>query len=437
MAVAGHDRDGEAVRRDRTGERTSPAAGRAHDPTVLERDIDPAMLTRRVRVAADRELAQNRAVRGPCPGQRVGRSDERPATTPSTASSRAVAFRANMIRGVAPRGRDGHQVDEVVTERSGRACSWGPGEPGDDVDRLPPGDARRDELADGGQRIVHRDRIPSRRPSRTEHDRDLAPRRLHELCRQLVERPTHDLFESLRQLPADGGRPLGHLRGERSQRRRQPTRRLESDDGSGPARELARERGQLARPARKVAHELVAVADETAHDQCGLDSRGPGKDGDGHPAPAAARDEPRAGIVDSGKAGVGDERDPLAPPEPLEQLTRARQPRCAGDSSARRASIPWRSRRMRVRRVSSQRTTSASRSSSRTLNVTSSRLPIGVAQTASGIRATKLRPAPRRRRGRHPRARRLRRARQATTRRSRSAGERASRRARSSAGAEQ
>ena len=38
-----------------------------------------------------------------------------------------------------------------------------------------------------------------------------------------------------------------------------------------------------------------------------------------------------------------------------------------------------------MRRVSSQRTTSASRSSRSTRSVTSSRLPIGVAQTASGI----------------------------------------------------
>src|SRR5688500_4431727 len=37
----------------------------------------------------------------------------------------------------------------------------------------------------------------------------------------------------------------------------------------------------------------------------------------------------------------------------------------------------------RVRRVSSHRTTSAARSSARTRSVTSSRLPIGVAQTAS------------------------------------------------------
>ena len=50
-----------------------------------------------------------------------------------------------------------------------------------------------------------------------------------------------------------------------------------------------------------------------------------------------------------------------------------------------------------MRRVSSQRTTSASRSSRSTRSVTSSRFPIGVAQTASGIYASAsnaTRPAP-------------------------------------------
>src|SRR5438105_9005121 len=50
------------------------------------------------------------------------------------------------------------------------------------------------------------------------------------------------------------------------------------------------------------------------------------------------------------------------------------------------AEIPWRSSSTRVRRVSSQSTSSASASSRRTRSVTSSRLPIGVAQTASGTR---------------------------------------------------
>ena len=58
---------------------------------------------------------------------------------------------------------------------------------------------------------------------------------------------------------------------------------------------------------------------------------------------------------------------------------------CRATSSAAR--IPCRSSRTRVRRVSSQATTSASRSTSSTRSVTSSRLPIGVGQTTR-------RPAP-------------------------------------------
>ena len=60
--------------------------------------------------------------------------------------------------------------------------------------------------------------------------------------------------------------------------------------------------------------------------------------------------------------------------------------------------MPCRSRRRRVCRVSSQRTVSALASSSSTRSVTSPRLPIGVAQTASGT-AHRLRRAPRTRRG--------------------------------------
>ena len=66
-------------------------------------------------------------------------------------------------------------------------------------------------------------------------------------------------------------------------------------------------------------------------------------------------------------------------------------------------------RSIRVRRVSSQRTRSASASSRRTRSVTSSRFPIGVAQTASGTQPP--RRAPRRRRARRRRGRRRSRAR--------------------------
>src|ERR687893_650306 len=47
------------------------------------------------------------------------------------------------------------------------------------------------------------------------------------------------------------------------------------------------------------------------------------------------------------------------------------------------ALTPYRSSRVRVRRVSSHATTSASRSAERTRSVTSSRFPIGVGQTTS------------------------------------------------------
>lgn len=125
VPVAGHDRHGEAVRRDRTGERELARRRGAHDPTVLDSDIDPAMLTRRVRVAADRELAQNRAVRRPCPGQRVGCSDECPGNHPQYCEQTSRCLSCEHDPRVAPRRRGGQRVDEVVTERSGRACFGG------------------------------------------------------------------------------------------------------------------------------------------------------------------------------------------------------------------------------------------------------------------------------------------------------------------------
>src|SRR6516165_11479978 len=52
--------------------------------------------------------------------------------------------------------------------------------------------------------------------------------------------------------------------------------------------------------------------------------------------------------------------------------------------------MSWRSSSVRVCRVSSASTTSASRSSARTRSVTSSRFPIGVAQTARGTTLDRL-----------------------------------------------
>src|SRR3954447_3277119 len=56
---------------------------------------------------------------------------------------------------------------------------------------------------------------------------------------------------------------------------------------------------------------------------------------------------------------------------------------CSWTLTSSRARPPWRSSSTRVRRVSSQATTSASRSAASTRRVTSSRLPIGVGQTTS------------------------------------------------------
>ena len=139
-------------------------------------------------------------------------------------------------------------------------------------------------------------------------------------------------------------------------------------------------------------------ADEPARDERRLDRRGPGQHRHGSAGGERRPHERRAGIGDPGQPGVRDERDPLARLEPRAAPRRRARPRCARGA---RAAAP-RSRAARagaaVCRVSSQSTTSAARSSSSTRSVTSPRLPIGVAQTASGIAAPT--PAPRTRRAR-------------------------------------
>jgi hypothetical protein len=70
LVLARHDRDGQAVCRDRAGERHRAGYGRAERGSGAEPDVDATMLPGCVLVAADGEPAQYRAVRGPgpCPG---------------------------------------------------------------------------------------------------------------------------------------------------------------------------------------------------------------------------------------------------------------------------------------------------------------------------------------------------------------------------------
>jgi hypothetical protein len=77
VAVVGRDRDGEPMRRHGAGERDLARGGRADERRASELDVDPAVLTGRVLVVADRVLAENRSVGGPRPRRRHRRRDER------------------------------------------------------------------------------------------------------------------------------------------------------------------------------------------------------------------------------------------------------------------------------------------------------------------------------------------------------------------------
>ena len=166
----------------------------------------------------------------------------------------------------------------------------------------------------------------------------------------------------------------------------QALRRLERDDRPPPRRE-SRARARRARPpcrGRKPTN-AYALADEPARDERRLDRGRPGQ----HRHRRRPRRAPRARAARPGSEIAGipasrDERDPLARLEPRQQLRDARRLVVLVVGEQRRASIPCRSSSPRVWRVSSASTTSASRSSSSTRSVTSSRFPIGVAQTASG-----------------------------------------------------
>jgi hypothetical protein len=77
VAVVGHDRDGETVRRHRTGERDLTRDWSTDRARVPERDVDAAMLARGVLVVPDRELAQHGSVRGPGPAESTGGAHRR------------------------------------------------------------------------------------------------------------------------------------------------------------------------------------------------------------------------------------------------------------------------------------------------------------------------------------------------------------------------
>ena len=176
--------------------------------------------------------------------------------------------------------------------------------------------------------------------------------------------PAHDLLEPLRQLAADrdAARPAARRRASAASpaaaaatRRRRPaaaSARAPPTASRAPSRRAAGTRGTgSARPTSPLATSAVSTAD------------GPGSTVTGTPALERGGDQPRARVVDPRQARVADERDPLARLEPRQELRRPRRLVVLVVAEQPRARCRAARAAPRVRRVSSQRTTSASRSS--------------------------------------------------------------------------
>jgi hypothetical protein len=98
LVLACRDGDREAVGGDRPGERHRAGRGRAERERRTEPDVDATMLPGRIRVAADREPAQERAVRGPGHAHAGEQAASAPTTAAASAASSFVALEANMPR---------------------------------------------------------------------------------------------------------------------------------------------------------------------------------------------------------------------------------------------------------------------------------------------------------------------------------------------------
>jgi len=79
VAARGDDGDRGAVRRNLTGEGHLAGRGRADDGSSVDRDIDPAVLSGRVRVVAHGEAPEHRALGRPAPPERIRSREQHPA----------------------------------------------------------------------------------------------------------------------------------------------------------------------------------------------------------------------------------------------------------------------------------------------------------------------------------------------------------------------
>ena len=212
------DRDGEPVRRNLSGERDFTRNRGPDRATVVERNVDTAMLSGGVRVVAEREVTENGAVRRPRPGLGVRSESECDPHRGQGHSQHSRCPRSEHASTVAAPGRRGnaisqscHRVEryralrDAPVRRTTRSTAWRCEIPAATSSATAP---------TASSSIV----VLCALGSHAQDQRDLPLRRLGEALGELAERPSHDFLEALRQLAADGGRSLRHLSGERRQR---------------------------------------------------------------------------------------------------------------------------------------------------------------------------------------------------------------------------
>ena len=335
VAVGRLDRDAEPVRRHGAREGHHAGARREHGRTGRAADVDASVLAAAYGSSPSRNCRRTGPTRARSRRRAAGASTRNTSAATSDRSQwRQHAFDGReRARRVVKSGYRFVTDSELVTESRGRARS------GDaPVSRATSSAACRRGDA-GGDELGRRPRRPRPRPVRS--PRPPAPSTSvispfggsAKRAATSRGRAAHDLLELLRQLAADGDRPLRAAppASERASPAaaaatrtrppatasgrapptapRAPPRRAAGSRGTGSARPRTRSRRAPSRP-------------PTA----------PGQDGHRHARLERGGDQPRARVVDPGQAGVADQRDPLPRLEPRQHLRRRAPPRCARGS---------------------------------------------------------------------------------------------------------
>src|SRR5262249_16300362 len=177
--------------------------------TGLAADVDASVLPGRVGVAGVAELLQDSAGSRPRPGLGTGSKNEE-GKRDDNCSQRGQ----HAIDRSARSSPLSSLVTVLLQSAPGEQIPPCPGEAGDEIGGLFPGDACSDELGDGHDSVL----VPSGGglPG-PENEGDLALRRLAKVRRHDRGRAADDLLELLRQLPADRDPAVGLYTGQQPQ----------------------------------------------------------------------------------------------------------------------------------------------------------------------------------------------------------------------------